>query len=317
MSVEPGRRRWVAPEALARLDQGLCAELGVSRSRVSAWIAEGRVWVDGRAVAKAGERLRAGAVVEVEIPPPAPTGLIAEDIAVPLLFQDVDLVVVDKPAGLVVHPAKGHASGTLVNALLHLLGGESEDPDAPERPGIVHRIDKGTSGVLVVARTPEAHEGLARQFADHSAERRYLALVWGELRGDRGTVDAALGRHPRDRLRFAVVKSGGKRAVTHWERLGTVAVGRRVVNLVSCRLETGRTHQIRVHLTHLGHPLVGDPLYGPGHALPGFEGLDHQLLHAERLGFVHPRSGERLTFVSPLPDDFRAVLTALGLPAPT
>jgi 23S rRNA pseudouridine1911/1915/1917 synthase len=174
-------------------------------------------------------------------------------------------------------------------------------------------LDKGTSGVLVVARNPEAHEGLARQFADHSAERRYLALVWGRLKEGRGTVDAALGRHPKDRLRFAVVAQGGRRAVTHYERLGEAAMGSRTVSFVSCRLETGRTHQIRVHLTHLGHSLLGDPLYGPGYPVAGAAGLDHQLLHAERLGFTHPRTGERLRFSSALPADFAGVLQGLGL----
>jgi 23S rRNA pseudouridine1911/1915/1917 synthase len=278
--------------------------------------------VDGRRAAKAGHKLRGGEEICLELPPPEPTGLVAEDIPVPIVYQDEHLLVVDKPAGLVVHPARGHASGTLVNALLHLL--DEGDEEAPLRPGVVHRIDRGTSGLLVVCRSEAARAGLSPQFADHSIERRYLALVLG-LPAASGTVDQPLGRHPRDRLRFAVVP-GGRRAVTHWRRLGEATAGTRDrpqrLSLLECRLETGRTHQIRVHLSHIGHPLVGDPLYTPERqrlpapldlALPD---LDHQLLHAAALGFIHPVSGQRLRFEAPLPADYASALTCLGLAPP-
>jgi len=226
---------------------------------------------------------------------------------------------VNKPAGMVVHPAPGHASGTLVNALLPDLPDEAEDDP---RPGIVHRLDRGTSGVLVVARTPDAHAALAAQFAAHSTERRYLALVWGTTRDLSGTIDAPLGRHPSDRKRFAV-RPGGRRAITHWWRLAEVRLpehrdGGGVLSLIQCRLDTGRTHQVRVHLEHLGLSLLGDPTYGRKRAAPpalaeALATLDHPLLHAWVLAFTHPATGARMHFQTPPPPDFQAFLDTLSI----
>jgi 23S rRNA pseudouridine1911/1915/1917 synthase len=231
---------------------------------------------------------------------------------------------------MVVHPAKGHRDGTLVNGLLHLIQSARHEagpyPTPPSRPGIVHRLDRGTSGILVVARTPAALTHLAAQFADHSVERAYAALVWGETPGPSGTVDAALARHPTDRIRFAV-KEEGKRAVTHWRRIAEARYGTAgnprggVLSLVRCVLETGRTHQIRVHMHSLGLPLVGDPLYGRRRPIPGplreiLGTVQRQLLHAGCLGFEHPVTGERIRFRRAPAPDFRAVLEGLDLPVP-
>lgn len=325
------RARLAVPEGGApRLDAFLADQLPLSRSRLQVVIKEGGVTVDGAVITRARQTLVAGQVVELGLPAAPTTDLQPEDIPVPVLFIDDQVVVVDKPAGLVVHPAKGHASGTLVNALLHLLAEVDEDQTIgghavdPTRPGIVHRLDKGTSGVMAVARTPEAHAHLAQQFADRSADRRYLLLVWGESPGPAGTVDAPLARHPTDRLRFAV-REGGRHAVTHWQRLAEARFGVAgdgeggCISLLRCRLETGRTHQVRVHMAHLGLPLLGDPLYDQRRRrIPGFlrgvmEPVDHQLLHAARLGFDHPVSGQRIDRRSPPPADFIAVAEALGL----
>lgn len=316
----------VAAEGAGRADAWLAALLPLSRSRIQGLIRDGHVTIDGRAV-RPSHRLAGGERVRVEVPPPAPGDLVAQDLGIPLLYVDEHVIVVDKPAGVVVHPSRGHADGTLVNALLHLLEehraaqeDESDGSPDPARPGIVHRLDAGTSGVLVVARTPASQAALSAQLAARSVERRYLALVWGTMTGERGTIDAPLGRHPTDRLRFAV-QPGGRRAVTHWEARGAGACAGlrrpRPLTLVECRLETGRTHQIRVHLAHVGHPIAGDPVYGGARRLPpSLRPVDHQLLHAFRLGFTHPSSGEWMRFESPLPADFRAVLAAVGIPAP-
>lgn len=318
----------VADPDAGRVDAWLAGRLPLSRSRLQDLIRTGRVTVDGHPV-RPSFRLQGGEAVVVREPPPEPSTLQPEAIPVPILHLDDQVVVVDKPAGLVVHPGRGHPTGTLVHALLHLLDGAPPPAEAalrwhddPPRPGIVHRLDRGTSGVMVVARTAAAHARLAEQFAEHSTERRYAALVWGEPPADRGTVDAPLRRDPRNRLRFAVL-DGGRRAVTHWRVLGRAALpgGRGApVALVECRLETGRTHQVRVHMRHIGLPLVGDPLYGPARP-PWPESLadlrpEHQLLHARTLAFDHPATGERLRFSSPLRPRFAALVERLGLALP-
>ena len=289
-------------------------------------IRSGEIQVNGRS-ARPSLRLSGGERVYVPSPRPPMTSLQPQDIPVEVLHRDDHLLVVNKPAGLVVHPAPGHPDGTLVNAVLHLLDPIREvlegcTESERVRPGIVHRLDRGTSGVMVVARTPQAHAHLAAQFAAHTTERRYLALVHGKVSAS-GTVDAPLGRHSRDRIRFSVV-DGGKHAVTHWRLLGRghhgVAGDARggLISLLECRLETGRTHQIRVHLKHLGHPVVGDPLYAPKRQLPSAVlretgMIDHQLLHARLLGFEHPATGERLCFTTSPPADFASVLEHVGL----
>jgi len=312
-----------APPDAGRLDAWLASCLPVSRSRLAALIRAGQIEVDGRTT-RPRHKLLGGETVRVRLPPPPPSEVVPQDLPLRVLHQDDALLVVDKAAGMVVHPGRGHPDGTLVNAILHRLG--SERPGDPHRPGIVHRLDRGTSGVLVVARTEQAHAHLSAQLAARTVTRRYAALVWGRMPQAEGTVDAPLGRHPKDRIRFAV-QSRGKRAVTHWRVLGERALGSAgnagggVVSLVECRLETGRTHQIRVHLSHLQRPLLGDPLYGGRRRTPraladAMAGVDHQLLHAWCLGFDHPTREERVDFEALVPDDYARVLDALGLPHP-
>ena len=255
-------------------------------------------------------------------PPPEESTVAGEDVPLDIVFEDEHLVVIDKPAGLVVHPAPGHSPGTLVNALIRHCGASLSGVGGVKRPGIVHRLDKDTSGLIVVAKTDAAHQGLAALFADHgrtgSLVREYRAIVWGALEGKAGSVDAPLGRHTRHREKMAVVSAArGREAVTHWrleEPLGPAS-------LVACRLETGRTHQIRVHLAHIGHPLLGDSVYGAGFktkasqlsagARLALEALGRQALHAATLGFEHPITGEALSFVSSPPDDFTRLVNAL------
>jgi len=310
-----------APPRAGRIDKWVADSLEVSRSRIAALLEAGHVTVDGQPVSRA-RKLRGGEVIRVVIPPSPDSRLVAQDIPVPILYEDDALLIVDKPAGLVVHPAKGHPDGTLVNAVFDKL-----DPHCghPERPGIVHRLDKGTSGVMCVARTQQAYDGLTAQFAEHSVERQYRALCWGYAKDNSGTIDEPLARHPKDRKRYAVV-NGGKRAITHWEVIKRfrfkVTGGEGWMSWIACRLETGRTHQVRVHLSHLGHPLVGDPMYTkpsykPRTQLPDalrkvIAPLDHQLLHAVSLGLTHPISGERVSRDSAPPDDYQRVLAALG-----
>ncbi|HEU4536628.1 MAG TPA: RluA family pseudouridine synthase, partial [Polyangiaceae bacterium] len=283
-----------------------------------------RVLVDGRPAAKAGERVRAGAELAADPLPPPPSDA-RPDPAVPfrLVFEDDWLLVVDKPAGVVVHPSRGHPDGTLVNGLLALdtpLAPDDERDRGPEglpRPGIVHRLDKGTSGLMVVAKQARAREGLKALFAAHDIERSYLALAAGATAPQ--SISRPHARHPTDRLRFTSRLPAGKRAVTHLEPLARLAGGK--ATLVRCRLETGRTHQIRVHLAEVaGTPVLGDPLYGRPPADPALrrlaESLGHQALHAEVLGFVHPVTRAPLRWVSPLPDDLAAALRALGGEAP-
>lgn len=274
-----------------RLDVFAAALAGVTRSRAGALVKDGHVLVDGAAQAKAGYMLKPGAAVRVTVPVAAPATVAAEDIDLDIVYQDADLAVVFKPSGMVVHPAAGNESGTLVNALLrHLdnlsgIGGEI-------RPGIVHRIDKDTSGLLLVAKNDFSHVALSEQIRAHTVKRAYRAIVIGGFRQDEGTVDAPIGRHPTDRKRMAIVP-GGREAVTHW----TVLRPLRGATLIEARLTTGRTHQIRVHMASVGHPVLGDPVYGPKRSPYPVEG--GQLLHAFRLGFTHPRTGEELLFEAP------------------
>jgi 23S rRNA pseudouridine1911/1915/1917 synthase len=289
-----------APEdAGARLDHFLAAQATtLSRSRLQDLIKSGHVTLNGN-TAKPNTRLRAGDAIAVAEPPPVPTGTVAEDIALDILFEDGDLIVLNKPAGMVVHPAAGNWQGTVVNALLHHcttlsgIGGE-------QRPGIVHRLDKETSGCLVVAKNDLAHQALAKQFAGREVTKIYLALATGKFRNASGVIEAAIGRHPVQRKKMTVVEKGRASKTSY-----RVRAELRAGTLVECTLHTGRTHQIRVHLKHLGHPLLGDEVYGKR------AGFDRQMLHAWRLGFSHPRTGKRLNFQSPIPADF----VKAGVPA--
>ena len=299
----------------ARLDKALAEATELSRERVKALIAEGKVLVDGRTATSASAKVEAGARFVIHLPPPSDPQASPQDIPITVVFEDEHLIVVDKPAGMVVHPAAGNPDGTLVNALLHHCRGQLSGIGGVARPGIVHRIDKDTSGLLVVAKSDVAHEGLAKQFADHSLERAYLAVCGGHPSPASGTVDARLGRSDRDRKKMAVLpkdSSRGKTAVTHYktiERLDHCA-------LVECRLETGRTHQVRVHLASIGHSLLGDPVYGrdPAPLRPILKalGFQRQALHAARLGFIHPVTGNHLSFGSELPADMRELIDEMG-----
>lgn len=305
----------VEPDAAgSRLDRWLADRIPtVSRSRIAAWIKDGHVQVDGQ-VAKAGLKLAPGAIVRIDPPDPPPVVPDPQAIDVPLLYVDDHLVVVDKPAGLVVHPGAGRPDGTLVNALLHHVGSLSSI-GAAERPGIVHRIDAGTTGVLVVARTNAAHLHLARQFADHTAERVYRAICWDHGLEAAGTIHTVYGRDPHDRRRFSGLIDGGRQAITHFEVERRAPPGA----WLRLRLETGRTHQIRVHMAELGHPLIGDAMYGRKRKVQhpqrlrrlGIElGMPRQALHAASLGFEHP-DGRWMQFEAPLPADMIALGAAL------
>lgn len=306
-----------AAEAQAgqRVDQVLAAALPeLSRSRLQALLRGGRVMLGGIAITDSARRVRAGDAFTLTVPPVRSAVPAAQAIPLDVLFEDEHLIVLVKPAGLVVHPAAGHEDGTLVNALLAHCGGSLSGIGGVARPGIVHRLDREVSGVMVAAKHDRAHIGLAGQFSVHSVHRVYEAAAWGVPRLPRGTIDAPVGRHPQDRLRMAVVRRNGKRAVTRW-RLIEAAGGR--ASRLDVSLETGRTHQIRVHLAHLGHPLIGDRLYGRGRTAPAaaqaaVAELDRILLHARELGFEHPLSGERMTFTTPPPLLFAAVLAQLG-----
>ena len=306
--LEPAHAGW-------RLDRALAASVPtLSRERLKNLIRSGAVEAAGNPVRDPALKVHGGESLRLALPEPEPAHNEPQDIPLKIVFEDEHLLVVDKPAGLVVHPAAGNRDGTLVNALLHHCGGSLSGIGGVARPGIVHRIDKDTSGLLVVAKTDVAHEGLARQFAAHSIDRRYLAVVSGVPKAKEGTVDAPLARSTANRKKIAIVENGrGKRAVTHWKRL-------RVLNdaaLVECRLETGRTHQVRVHMASLGHPLVGDPVYGrarKGHAKLLKElGFHRQALHAAELGFTHPVTRHRLSFASPVPPDIQELISALGV----
>ncbi len=310
-----------------RLDQWLAAALApdFSRSRLQALVREGAVSLDGRPASDSGMKLRGGEHIVVALPAPEEAAPRGEAIPLAILYEDADLIVIDKPAGLVVHPGAGNASGTLVNALIHHCGDSLSGIGGVRRPGIVHRLDKDTSGVMVVAKNDRAHRSLSEAFADHgrdgALERAYLALVWGVPDRREGVVDAPLGRASSDRTLRAVVRetaADARPAVTHWrvvERFGDLAA------LVECRLETGRTHQIRVHMAHIGHPLVGDPDYARGfrtkaNRLPDelrktVSAFPRQALHARMLAFAHPASGEVMRFETTPPADLAALLDAL------
>ncbi|MDO4739472.1 MAG: RluA family pseudouridine synthase [Eubacteriales bacterium] len=271
-----------------RLDVFVARAADVTRSRAANLIEEGAVLVDGKRPAKAGLSLRGGERIDIALPEAQPAVALAQDIPLRILYQDADVAVVFKPSGMVVHPAAGNPDGTLVNALLQHLDGLS-GIGGVLRPGIVHRIDRDTSGILLVAKNDRAHLSLSEQIAAHSVERAYKAIVIGQMKQSEGDVDAPLGRHPTDRKKFAVVK-GGKEAFTHYQTLEQL----RGAALLECRLKTGRTHQIRVHMASIGHPLLGDPVYGP--KKPPYPVEGGQLLHAYRIAFTHPSTGERMRF---------------------
>lgn len=298
-----------------RLDRALAdAVPTLSRERLKALIRSGAVEAGGVAVRDPALKVRGEEALRIAIPEPAPAHNEPQDIPLKVIFEDEHLLVVDKAAGLVVHPAAGNFDGTLVNALLHHCGGSLSGIGGVARPGIVHRIDKDTSGLLVVAKTDVAHEGLAKQFAAHSIDRRYLAIVNGVPKATEGTIDAHLARSPANRKKIAIVEGKrGKRAVTHWRRLNILDDAA----LVECRLETGRTHQVRVHMASIGHPLLGDPVYGRsskthGKTLRELQ-FHRQALHAATLGFTHPVTKLRLSFSSPMPPDMQELFNALGV----
>jgi 23S rRNA pseudouridine1911/1915/1917 synthase len=306
--LEPAHAGW-------RLDRALAAAVPtLSRERLKALIRTGAVEAQGTAVRDPALKVKGSEALSIAVPEPAPAYNEPQDIPLSIVFEDEHLLVVDKPAGLVVHPAAGNLDGTLVNALLHHCAGRLSGIGGVARPGIVHRIDKDTSGLLVVAKTDVAHEGLAKQFAAHSIDRRYLAIVNGLPKAGEGTVDAALARSATNRKKIAVVEGNrGKRAVTRWRRLELL----RDAALVECRLETGRTHQVRVHMASIGHPLLGDPVYsrtGKTHGKLLKElGFNRQALHAAELGFSHPVTKHRLSFSSPMPPDMQELKRQLGV----
>jgi 23S rRNA pseudouridine1911/1915/1917 synthase len=320
----------VTPEMRGeRLDRALARHFAdLSRARLQALIREGAARLGGLAITDPSVKLRGGETVTIAVPEPAPSTPKGEAIPLAILYEDPHLIVIDKPAGLVVHPAAGHAAGTLVNALIAHCGESLSGIGGVKRPGIVHRLDKETSGVMVVAKSDKAHRGLAEQFADHGREgvleREYQAFVWGRPRSDTLTIDRPIGRDPRHRQRMAALAEGrGKEAVTHLYLAEVFTCGQSepLASRIVCQLETGRTHQIRVHLASIGHPLIGDPLYGGGFKtkanrldVAGREAvrrLGRQALHAARLGFAHPVTGEHLHFESGLPPDMVALETAL------
>lgn len=290
-------------DAGARLDCFVAEALGVSRSASARWIEQGLVQVNGAPAAKR-YRLSGGETVAVSRPESQETAASPQDIALDVVYEDEDVIVVNKPKGMVVHPAPGHGDGTLVNALLHHCGDSLSGIGGERRPGIVHRIDKDTSGLLIAAKNDEAHRRLSAQLADHTLHRTYECLALGRFSQDSGTVDAPIGRSQKDRKKMAVVP-GGRAAVTHWEVLGRYGG----VTHLRCRLETGRTHQIRVHLAQIGHPILGDTVYGAKKPVPGLHG---QCLHASALAFVHPRTGEKMALTCPLPEEFEAYLRKLA-----
>ena len=283
-----------------RLDAFLASSLdGLTRSQATRLIESGEVAVNGRAVSKS-YKLAGGEDIAVTLPEPEPVEAVPQDIPLDVVYEDADVIVVNKPSGMVVHPAPGHPDGTLVNALLHHCAGTLSGIGGALRPGIVHRIDRDTSGLIIAAKNDAAHQYLSAQLADHTLARTYECIVVGALREDRGTVDAPIARHPTDRKRMAVV-AGGREAVTHWEVIARYPG----YTHVRCRLETGRTHQIRVHMAYIGHPILGDTVYGAKKEVPGLTG---QCLHAVGLRFLHPRTHEVVELSCPLPEEFTRML---------
>jgi len=344
MTSAPKSIRIANNEAGGRLDRLLATHIAeLSRTRLKALIEAGAVAVDGRTIRDPGHRVNSGTAIEVDIPPPAAAKPAPEPIPLNVVYEDADIIVIDKPKNLVVHPAAGNWTGTLVNALVAHCGDSLSGIGGERRPGIVHRLDKDTTGLMVVAKNDRAHRALARQFADHGRggdpfERNYLAFVWGAPERPRGTIDRPIDRHPQARDRMAV-REGGREAVTHWEvlqRYGGVGRARTsagsgarqgspVASLLACRLETGRTHQIRVHLASIGHPLLGDDVYGAGfrtkaallpqQAQAALKALGRQALHAHILSIKHPTNSEILTFRSELPPDLARLHSELAASA--
>nr|WP_259445725.1 RluA family pseudouridine synthase [Paenibacillus lautus] len=292
-----------AESAKSRIDKYITESLGedVSRSQVQLWITDGHVFVNEGPV-KSNYKVSQGDRILLKIPEPSAVEIIPEDIPLEIAYEDADVIVVNKPRGMVVHPAPGHSSGTLVNALMFHCN-DLSGINGELRPGIVHRIDKDTTGLIMAAKNDKAHASLAAQLKDHSVNRRYLALVHGNISHDQGTIDAPIGRDAQDRKLYTVTDRNSKHAVTHFtvvERFGDYS-------LLELKLETGRTHQIRVHMKYIGHPLVGDPVYGKSKGIK----LNGQALHAAILGFVHPSTGEYMEFSAPMPDDMEELLTIL------
>ena len=318
-------------ESAERLDKVLAAGFpDHSRARFQTLIGEGHVSVDGRKIVDASFRVKPGASITANLPEPEPAQPQAQAIGLDIVHEDDSIIVINKPAGMVVHPGAGNPADTLVNALLAHCGDSLSGIGGVKRPGIVHRLDKDTSGLLVVAKDDRAHKALSAQFAAHGRDgrlqRRYLALVWGELWPRRGNIDTHIGRSSSNRLKMAVLKpgSGGRHAITHYETLQVFDApdgGKPLASLVACELETGRTHQIRVHMAHIGHPLLGDMVYGSSHAASanrlstaaraGLDRLGRQALHAGLLGFEHPATGEQMVFEAPLPVDMRQLIELL------
>lgn len=300
----PERAELTVPQEDAgkRLDAWLAAQetLKLTRSAVQNLLEKGAVTRNG-GIPKKNDRLNAGDVIAVEIPEPEILDILPQEIPLEIVFEDKELLVVNKPKGMVVHPAPGHSDGTLVNALLYHCEGQLSGINGVIRPGIVHRIDRDTSGLLIVAKTDRAHLGLAEQIAVHSFSREYEAVACGRFKEESGTVNAPIGRDPKDRQKMCVTEKNSRHAITHYQVLAAYER----VSHICCRLETGRTHQIRVHMKYLGHPIYGDGVYGK--AVKGVEG---QCLHAKKIGFVHPITGEQLSFDSPLPEYFVRILNA-------
>jgi 23S rRNA pseudouridine1911/1915/1917 synthase len=321
-----------AEQAGERLDRVLAARIAdLSRSRLKALILSGDVAIGGRTIRDPSQRVNAGDAIMVEVPPPEPAEPQAEPIALNVVFEDDQIIVIDKPRGLVVHPAAGNWTGTLVNALIAHCGTSLSGIGGVRRPGIVHRLDKDTTGLMVIAKTDRSHRALAAQFEDHGRtgplKRGYKALVWGVPDRPKGTIDQPIDRHPHARDRMSV-REGGRQAITHWEMLKRYSGsdGAPIASLLACRLETGRTHQIRVHLAHIGHPLLGDDVYGPGFktkinrlgplAADALQALGRQALHAYLLAITHPITRESLEFRSELPADLARLEQSLGAQGP-